>query len=189
MPINLPNIITIARILTVPVTIWLIVSNAFQLAFIAFIVAGISDAVDGFIAKKFNLQTELGAYLDPIADKLLLVGIYLSLGFLQHLPAWLVILVTTRDVLIVGGMLLAWLIDRPIDVHPLMVSKINTALQIALAGLVLGLLALDHGGDMLRTIGSVLVGLTTIASGSAYIRQWLSHMTNGTTVAQTRKSD
>ncbi|HHI82312.1 MAG TPA: CDP-alcohol phosphatidyltransferase family protein, partial [Rhizobiales bacterium] len=92
MPVNLPNLITIARILLVPVIIWLIVSGAYLAAFVAFIAAGISDGVDGFIAKKFRLQTKLGAWLDPLADKLLLVAIYLSLGFLKELPAWLVIL-------------------------------------------------------------------------------------------------
>ncbi len=189
MPINLPNIITLARILLVPVTIWLIVSDAFLLAFLAFLVAGISDAVDGFIAKRFNLETELGAYLDPIADKLLLVGIYVSLGMLQHLPAWLVILVATRDFLIVGGMMLAWLIDRPIEVHPLLISKINTTLQIALAGVALGVLAFELDQALWVFWGSAVVGVSTVASGSAYIRQWLHHMANGNHVAQKGKSD
>lgn len=189
MPINLPNIITIARILLVPVTIWLIVTDSFFLAFIAFIVAGISDAVDGFIAKQYNLVTELGAYLDPIADKLLLVGIYVSLGMLQHLPAWLVILVASRDFLIVGGMLLAWLIDRPIEVRPLVISKINTALQIMLAGLALGVLAFGFDEGWTIVWGSAVIGISTIASGAAYILQWLRHMSNGNDVAQTEKSD
>jgi len=179
LPINLPNIITLGRILLVPVTIWLIITGSFQMAFIAFIVAGISDAVDGFIAKRFNLATELGAYLDPLADKLLLVGIYVSLGMLLYLPPWLVILVASRDILIVGGMLLAWLIGRPIKVHPLPISKMNTVLQIALAGLVLAFLALELPGGWLVVWGSAIVGVFTIASGGAYMRQWLSHMTNG----------
>jgi len=162
----------------VPVTIWLIVSDAYLLAFIAFVAAGISDAVDGFIAKRFDLETKLGAYLDPIADKLLLVGIYVVLGMFQHLPVWLVILVASRDILIIGGMLLAWLIDRPIEIHPLMVSKINTTLQIALAGLALGLLAFEIDLQWSIVWGSAIVGLSTIASGGAYIRQWLRHMSS-----------
>lgn len=160
----------------VPVTIWLIVTDAFLWAFIAFIAAGISDAIDGFIAKRFNLVTELGAYLDPIADKLLLVGIYVSLGMLQHLPAWLVILVASRDFLIVGGMLLAWLIDRPIEVHPLIISKINTTLQIMLAGLALGVLAFEFDEGWMVVWGCAVVGISTVASGGAYIVQWLRHM-------------
>lgn len=189
LPINLPNIITIARILMVPVIVWLIVSNAFVLAFFVFIAAGVSDAIDGFIAKHFDLATELGAYLDPIADKLLLVAIYLSLGFLEHLPAWLVILVVSRDFLIIGGMLLAWLIDRPIEVHPLWISKINTTLQIVLAGAVLGILAFEPAIQYAVIWGSIIVGVSTIASGSAYIRQWLQHMNNGNSVADNAKSD
>lgn len=173
----------------VPVTIWLIVTDQFLLAFVSFIVAGLSDAVDGFIAKRFDLVTELGAYLDPIADKLLLVGIYVSLGLLQHLPAWLVILVASRDFLIVGGMLLAWLIDRPIEVHPLLISKINTTLQIMLAGLALGVLAFGFDEGWSVVWGSAVVGFSTIASGAAYIRQWLHHMSNGNHVAQNDKSD
>src|SRR5688500_12469917 len=89
---NLPNAITIARILAVPVLIWLIVSGEYLLAFWLFVLAGISDGVDGFIAKRFDQRTELGAYLDPIADKLMLVSIYVSLGLLRVLPPWLVIL-------------------------------------------------------------------------------------------------
>jgi len=100
---NLPNIITLARILLVPVTIWLIVSGEFGFAFLVFISAGIGDGIDGFIARRYNMKTQLGAYLDPLADKVLLVSIYISLGFLQHMPAWLVILVASRDVLIVGA--------------------------------------------------------------------------------------
>ncbi len=178
----------------VPIIVWLIVTDAFVLAFIVFLTAGISDAIDGFIAKKFDLATELGAYLDPIADKLLLVVIYLSLGFLEHLPAWLVIIVASRDILIVGGMLLAWLIDRPIEVHPLWISKVNTALQIALAGVVLGILAFEPQIQYVVMWGSVIVGASTAASGAAYIRQWLGHMANGNgpdsnSVAGKHKSD
>ena len=87
---SLPNLITIGRILLVPLTIWLIVSGEYLLAFLAFIIAGISDGVDGFIAKRYDLKTQLGAYLDPLADKLLLVSIYVSLGLLHVMPAWLV---------------------------------------------------------------------------------------------------
>ena len=104
--INLPNAITIARILAVPLMIWLIVSGDYLAAFWVFVLAGISDGVDGFIAKRFGLQTELGAYLDPLADKLLLVSIFVSLGMLRVLPAWVVILVVSRDILIVGGQII-----------------------------------------------------------------------------------
>ena len=175
---SLPNIITLARIFSVPVVIWLIVSGQFMLAFIAFIAAGISDGVDGFLAKRFDMATELGAYLDPLADKLLLVSIYLALGVQHYLPAWLVILVASRDVIIVGGVLLAWLIDQPLRMHPLIISKINTTGQILLAGTVLGVLGFEYPATELIRWGGFAVALLTVASGAAYVRDWIRHMSS-----------
>jgi cardiolipin synthase len=176
---NLPNFITIGRILLVPVTVWLIISGEFSLAFAAFVVAGVSDGVDGFIARKFNQRSELGAYLDPIADKALLVCIYIALGFLKFLPAWLVILVVTRDVLIVGAVVLAWVVNKPMPVAPSMVSKVNTVGQIILAGVVLGLLGLRSSLEPLVYTGFAVVAVLTFGSGALYMRDWLLHMANG----------
>jgi cardiolipin synthase len=176
---NLPNFITIGRILLVPITVWLIISSEFSLAFVAFVVAGVSDGVDGFIARKLNQRSELGAYLDPIADKALLVSIYVSLGFLQFLPAWLVILVVTRDVLIVGAVVLAWVVNKPMVVAPSMASKVNTVGQIVLAGLVLGLLGLKISLVPLLYAGFASVAILTFGSGALYMRDWLIHMANG----------
>lgn len=176
---NLPNIITLGRILLVPFILWLIISGQFAAAFLFFLIAGLSDAADGYIAKHYGMATELGAYLDPIADKLLLVGIYLSLGLLHYLPAWLVILVATRDVLIVGAVLLARVLDRPVIVQPLMISKINTTGQIVLAGVVLGALAFGFHDHPLLEIGNLVVAVLTAASGGAYLRDWIVHMANG----------
>jgi cardiolipin synthase (CMP-forming) len=178
---NLPNLITIARILLVPVTVWLIISEAYGFAFLAFIVAGISDGVDGAIARRYGLRTELGAYLDPLADKALLVSIYVSLGMLKVLPAWLVILVVSRDILIVGAVILSRLIDRPLEMAPLMISKINTAAQIVFAGAVLGVLQLRIDIEPFLTAGMVVVAGLTVASGALYLREWLRHMANGLT--------
>ena len=176
---NIPNLITIFRILLVPVTIWLIIAGAFGWAFIAFIAAGISDGIDGFIAKQFNMRTELGSYLDPLADKLLLVSIFLSLGFLQLAPAWLVILIASRDVLIVGAVLLSRVLDKPVAMRPLMISKVNTTAQILLAGGMLLALGLASHPDRLLFAGCLIVAALTIASGAAYMREWLRHMANG----------
>ena len=118
--------ITIGRIILVPFAIWLIVTDQFLWAFTVFIVAGISDGVDGFIAKRFDLATRLGAYLDPLADKLLLVSMYLALGFLGKMSALLVIIVVSRDVMIVGAVILSWVLDKPIEMQPLWISKVNT---------------------------------------------------------------
>ncbi len=176
---NVPNAITIGRILIVPVMIWLIISRQFSLAFFLFIAAGVSDGVDGFIAKRFNGVTALGAYLDPLADKLLLVSIFLTLGFLKFLPAWIVILVASRDVLIIGAILLSWLMDRPVEVKPLMVSKVNTVAQILLAGTVLFINGFGYPADWLVLAGSVCVGALTVLSGAIYMRDWIRHMANG----------
>ena len=174
--INLPNAITIARILAVPLMIWLIVSGDYLAAFWVFVLAGISDGVDGFIAKRFGLQTELGAYLDPLADKLLLVSIFVSLGMLRVLPPWVVILVVSRDILIVGGVLLSKMINQPVRVQPMFLSKLNTATQISLAGIVLAVLGFDLQTDRIIVFGSALVAALTIASGAQYVLQFIRHM-------------
>jgi len=176
---SLPNLITIGRILLVPLTVWLIVTNQFMLAFITFISAGISDAVDGFIAKRFDMVTELGTYLDPIADKALLVSIYVALGLQDHLPAWLVILAVSRDVLIVGGVVLAWVVDKPMVVRPHIVSKVNTAGQIGLAGAVLLLLAMEMPERGVIQVAIWTVAVLTVWSGAVYLVDWVRHVANG----------
>ena len=116
---NLPNLISLMRLLLVPLTVWLILSNAYALAFATFLVAGISDGFDGFLARRFDWRTRLGAYLDPLADKALVVSVFVTLGLLKMIPAWLVIMVVSRDALIVGAVVLSRLIDHPVKVRPL----------------------------------------------------------------------
>src|ERR1041384_2296734 len=116
--LSIPNLITLARILLVPVVVWAIASNQMLVAFLLFAAAGISDAVDGFLAKRFDMASELGKYLDPLADKVLIVAIYVSLGIVNALPGWLVILVVSRDLLIVGGVMFSWILDKPVNVKP-----------------------------------------------------------------------
>ena len=176
MAMNLPNIITLTRLLLVPLTVWLIISEAYGFAFFAFVAAGIGDGIDGFLARRLDLHTELGAYLDPIADKALLVSTYVTLGLSRDLPAWLVILVVSRDVLIVGAIILSWLAGRPMRVAPLMISKLNTAAQILFVVAVLGIAALGKSLTMLVAYGSIPVGLLTAASGGAYLLTWLRHV-------------
>lgn len=176
---TLPNLISLARLLAVPVIIALIVSGAYEPAFWLFIAAGVSDAADGIIARRFGLGSELGAYLDPIADKALLVSIYVSLGVTGGLPAWLVILVAARDILIVGGVVLAWIMDRPVAMKPLAVSKVNTAAQIVLAAIVLGEAALDVSSGGLRPLLVWAVAGLTAVSTVAYLMEWAGHMTRG----------
>ena len=173
---NLPNLISLMRLLLVPLTVWLILSDAYVLAFITFVVAGVSDGVDGFLARHFDWRTRLGAYLDPLADKALVVAVFVTLGFLKVIPAWLVIIVVSRDVLIVGAVLLSRLMDHPVHVAPLMVSKVNTAAQLAFMVAVLGAAAADwHLRDVVD-YGSIPVAVLTVLSGAAYLNAWLRHM-------------
>src|SRR5947209_2644862 len=103
---NVPNLITLARMVMAPMAVWMIVADRFMPAFLIFILAGVSDAVDGFIARRFGLRSELGAYIDPLADKALLISIYVALAVYSVLPAWLAIMVVSRDVMIMLAVLL-----------------------------------------------------------------------------------
>ncbi len=176
MAAHLPNLITILRILLVPFTIWLMISHAYGLAFLAFLVAGVSDGVDGYIARRFNSQSELGAYIDPLADKALLVSIFVALGILQVIPTWLVILVATRDVLIIGAVLLSWIMGKPLAMRPLWISKVNTTMQIVFAGGVLGMLGTGVNLEPILLPAIVIVAALTIASGAMYMMAWMKHM-------------
>lgn len=173
---NPPNLITVGRAVLVPVVFWLLITGRMQTAFFVFVVAGISDALDGFLAKRYGWKTELGAYLDPLADKFLIVSIFIALGVLGELPSWLVIAVVSRDILIIIAVIVSWLLANPVRIRPLIVSKANTAVQIMLAATVLA----DAGFDLgLATLRSLLVWLTaalTVVSLAAYIRAWLGHM-------------
>ncbi len=173
---SIPNLITLARILLVPVVVWAISSGAMWIAFVLFLAAGVSDAVDGFLAKRFGMTSELGAYLDPLADKALIVSIYVSLGINNVIPAWLVILVVSRDIMIVGAVMLSWLIGSPIKVKPLLVSKLNTVAQIVFATVVLGSLGFKIEARTLTLVLMVLVAALTLLSIAAYVREWVRHM-------------
>ncbi len=173
---TIPNIISLLRVLLVPLAIWLMLSDSFMLAFYVFIVAGVSDGIDGYLARHFNWQSELGAYLDALADKALLVSIYVVLGALHIIPTWIVIVVVTRDILIVAGVMLSRVLDKPIKVRPLWISKVNTVAQIVFAGLLLLLLGTGHGLAPVLVPGGLVVALLTLASGAFYARDWLRHM-------------
>lgn len=174
--LTIPNIITLLRFLLVPMVILALLSERVDWALAGFLVAGVSDAVDGFIARRFGQQSELGAYLDPIADKLLLVSVFVVLGYMRELPLWLVIMAVSRDGLIVGGVLLANLMSKPVAVRPLMVSKLNTAVQVVLVAVVLAEMALRIDLGPARPALVVASGLLTAASAAAYLLDWLRHM-------------
>ncbi|MCA3556381.1 CDP-alcohol phosphatidyltransferase family protein [Aestuariivirga sp.] len=173
---NIPNLISVLRLLLVPVTMWLMISETYGWAFLTFMAAGMSDGIDGYLARRFDWRTRLGAYLDPLADKALLVSVFVTLGLLRLIPAWLAIAVVSRDALIVGAVLLSRLMDHPVHVRPLMVSKVNTVAQILFAVSVLGMAALGKPLALLVDYGSIPVALLTALSGAAYLSAWLRHM-------------
>jgi cardiolipin synthase len=171
--VSLPNLITLARLLSVPIIVWLVLTDALTAALVLFALAGLSDAVDGFIAKRFDQESILGAMLDPIADKAMLVSLFVTLGLAHHLPAWIVILVVFRDAMIVGGFLF-WtaLGQQHIRPDPLIISKINTAAQIGLILVTLGKLAFGIDDYSLGLALTYIVGATTLLSGAAYLVRW-----------------
>ena len=174
---NIPNLITLARMVMTPVAIMMIVSDRYLEAFLTFLLAGVSDGVDGFIARHYNLRTELGAYLDPLADKALLTSIYVTLAIYGVLPVWVAIAVVSRDVMILFAVLVSWLLDKPVAIRPVLVSKLNTGAQIGLAGLALGVRAFRLDLHLIETGLEWTVAVTTVASGGVYVAQWLNHMT------------
>lgn len=170
---NVPNLITLGRIFAVPLLVWLIIHDEMSAAFWVFVAAGVSDALDGFIAKRFGFVTVLGTYLDPVADKALLVSAYVTLGHAGLINTWLVILVVFRDVLIIGGTLLFHTLDRPVEMRPLFISKLNTLLQILLVAILLGNLGVGVPDFGALPVLAYCVGVSTVLSGLAYLGRWM----------------
>ncbi|WP_271893565.1 CDP-alcohol phosphatidyltransferase family protein [Candidatus Phyllobacterium onerii] len=173
---TIPNYITIFRFILVPFIVMALLSGYVGAALIGFVIAGVSDGIDGFIARRYNQGSELGAYLDPIADKLLLVSLFVVLGFVKELPVWLVVIVVSRDIFIIGAVLLGAVIGKPLEMHPLLVSKANTAFQIVLVAVTLADIAFDFSLTGSRMVLVWIVALLTAASATAYLMTWTKHM-------------
>ena len=169
---QLPNALSLARLACAPAMVWTSVAGEHMAAFWIFLSAGISDALDGFLAKRFNLTSVLGAYLDPIADKALLVTTYVVLAAQGWLPVWLVALVVFRDLVIVGGAILVRIVTHQLSMQPMMISKVNTVAQIALAVWVLAELAFGFSTGIALRVAIYLTAATTVLSGGAYVITW-----------------
>jgi cardiolipin synthase len=169
---RLPNAITVMRIALVPVLILVLKEEDYASGLLVFLLAGISDALDGFIAKRYNLRSRLGALLDPLADKILLVSAYVMLTVLDQIPFWLMLTVAFRDLLIIGGYLVYTSLVGSVHMRPSGLSKFNTFMQIALVVLILleqaASLPFEPGVDALI----YLVFATTVASGLHYLWTW-----------------
>lgn len=170
--IYLPNLLTLGRIALVPFLIVLLQDKQFLWSLVVFLIAGISDALDGFIAKRFNARTQLGAILDPLADKALILSAYITLAVLTLIPFWLVVVVVFRDVIIVAGYLIMTLFFGSIEMQPLKVSKLNTFTQIVYVLVALAVLAgAVVLADLLPSL-AVIVLITSVASGASYVYIW-----------------
>lgn len=169
---QIPNLLTLLRILAAPVLILLLRDNNYELALIIFILAGITDGLDGYIAKRFNFVSELGAHLDPLADKIIIISAYCMLVWLGLIPFWLVTLVIFRDIIIVGGYMVLMYLDGDIPMLPTIMSKLNTVFQISL---VISVLLENSVWNFIPGASVVLlyaVVITTIASGAQYVWVW-----------------
>jgi cardiolipin synthase len=179
----LPNAISLFRIALVAPILTFIVQGRFDLALILFFVAGSSDALDGFLAKRFDWHSRMGALLDPIADKLLVAGTFTTLAYTGHIPIWLAAVVVFRDVVIIGGATIYNFLIRPIEGEPTIVSKLNTAFEMLFV-----LFVLSRGGygwpdsNTITFVGAAVL-VTVVISGTDYVWSWSQRARKGGTPA------
>jgi cardiolipin synthase len=170
---NVPNILTFSRILLAPVIVILLIQASFFKALIVFIVAGITDGLDGFLARVLQQKTVLGAYLDPLADKALILSSFITLSTLGVIPSWLSVIVISRDCIILVGISILALMDVSFEVKPAFVSKVTTTLQLLTIFLALAFKSLSPDFDLhshhMDDAIYWLTALFTIASGLNYI--------------------
>ena len=169
MLLTLPNAITFARLCAVPTTVWLVLRHDLHAAFAMFVAAGLSDAVDGWLARNRGGGNAIGAVLDPVADKALLVSLYITLASIGVLPDFLAILVVFRDAVIVGGVLVLAVLGHSVRIRPFPVSKLNTVMQIVLVAVALLLDGFMLRAPVLFNFLVWAVAGTTLASGAAYV--------------------
>lgn len=170
-PMNIPNALTVMRIIFVPVIVILLMQGEFFKALIVFALSGISDGLDGFLARILNQQTELGAYLDPIADKALIISCFVTLSVKQIIPGWLSVIVVSRDCIILLGVAVLAIMSVSFKIRPTIISKMTTVLQLLTVFLVLAVHSLSLQGDLKAVLWGfyVVTAILTIASGLDYI--------------------
>ena len=178
--LNLPNCLTLLRILTIPVFLEFLSYHFYWEALVVFAVGGLTDFLDGFTARRMHQQTALGAYLDPVADKLLVITSFVMLGSIGGIPAWLAIVVVVRDVLIVLGYAIVYfLIEERFQVKPTLIGKWSTTLQLLTLAVALLML---HDPRLLdpRTLDMfvLVTAVATVASGCQYLYRGLVWLQN-----------
>ncbi len=169
---HIPNTISVFRIFLVIPVIYLILKDSWESAFILVLLAGVSDGLDGFLARTFHWESKLGATLDPVADKILLVALFIVLGFKGVIPQWLVILIIARDAVIISGLMLYKLMTDDLKIRTLFASKLNTALLILFVLLHLFNLAVVAVPEYFFSILTMMIVVTTVVSGALYVILW-----------------
>ena len=178
---NIPNLITLLRIMLVPVIVILLIQGSFFHALIVFIVASLSDALDGFLARVLKQQTVLGAYLDPIADKALLASSFVTLSVLHVIPSWLAVIVISRDFIILLGILVLSIMSINVEIRPAFVSKITTAMQLITVLLVLSIPCFHiEINEMWIQAAYWITAVLTILSGLDYIMRGMELINHDT---------
>jgi cardiolipin synthase len=181
---NIPNILTALRLASSPLLAAFLLRGDYRAALAIFIFAGLSDAADGWLAKRFHWMTRVGRYLDPAADKVLMLVSFMVLSVMHATPVWLTTLVIARDVVIVLAILLARFLDLPLRVAPLYIGKFSTAVQVAYVALMLIILAFGFAWPRMAATGVFLVGVFTGLSWLAYGNLWVrAAMAKGRRVA------
>ncbi|MCX7816848.1 MAG: CDP-alcohol phosphatidyltransferase family protein [Syntrophales bacterium] len=170
---NLPNLFTLLRIIFVPIIVIFLIQESYWSAFVFFVLSGITDGLDGFFARILNQRTIIGAYLDPIADKALVMSCFITLSVKHLIPGWLSVIVVSRDCIILVGICLLALMSVPLEIKPSYISKVTTLVQLATILWVLLELSTGHG-VVQKDVAHILYGVTallTTISGLDYIRK------------------
>jgi len=170
---HLPNLLTAARLAAAPALALLLATGHTGWALAVFAFAGVSDAADGFLAKRYGLATRFGRFLDPAADKLLMLAAFLMLSRIHATPLWLTGLVIGRDVAIALGVLLALLFEMPLRIAPLLIGKLSTAVQVGYVALILIVLAFGLQWPGIAAASAAVAAIVTLASALAYMQYWL----------------
>lgn len=176
----LPNAISLMRIALILPILLLFINEEFGWALGLFLVAGLSDGIDGFLAKTFNWHTRLGAFLDPAGDKLLVAWSFGTLAYLGHIPVWLAVIVILRDVVIVAGSFLYHYLVRPLDGEPTRISKLNTALEFLFLVFVISNAGYGWPQPITLTVLGAAVLVTVVISGFDYVSGWIRSARAGT---------
>lgn len=173
MPLNwIPNAISLMRVALIGPILYLIVAQEYEWALLLFAIAGFSDGLDGYLAVRFDWQSRLGALLDPVADKLLVAGLFITLAAVGLIPLWLTAVVIVRDLVIIGGAIAFQLIVKPVQGEPTRISKLNTSLQLLLLLFVLSRAAYGWPDEITIVVLGAATLVTVVISGIDYVVQW-----------------